>query len=96
MEKCICIKDNSEEVRWNPFKNKINHGEIYFYEKHKIKFNNKTNRYKIVRPTQMGIFLYEIYDINENKVLEFSEEGFAEHFDTKTFKRNEIIDKILE
>ena len=95
MKKCICQKDNSEDVRWNPFETKINYGEIYLYKKYKIKFNKKNQKFKLVRPTQMGNNLYEIYDINENKLLELNEDRFSEHFDIRIFNRNDFLEKLL-
>lgn len=95
MEKCICFKNNSEDLKWYANLNKLNEGDIYLYKKYKIKFNTKKQRYKLIKPTQMGIYIYEIYDINENKILEFDENEFPKHFDTKSIIRNEILDKIL-
>lgn len=95
MDKCICIKDNLENIRWNPFLKKINQGELYFYKKTKIKFNTKKQRFKIVKSTQMGRYLYEIYDINENKISEFDESSFILHFETKSIIRTELIENLL-
>lgn len=95
MDKCICIKDNSEDIRWNPFLKKISQGELYFYEKTKIKFNTKKQRFKIVKPTQMGRYLYEIYDIDKNKISEFDESSFIQHFETKSIIRTELIENLL-
>ncbi len=91
MENCICIK---EHRAWD--KNiDLTLSQNFKYEKHKIKFNKKTRRPKIVRPGQMGSWSYNIYDNDDKFIYSCDEEWFNEYFSNLSFIREEKINSII-
>ena len=91
MKKCICIERHTS---WGKEFDLLP-GDIFLFDREKIKFNTKNGKFKVVKPSQIGDWHYYIYDLSEELVYSCKEDFFLEYFSTKQFEREEKLNKII-
>lgn len=91
INKCVCIK----EYYCYDYSRDVYKDSIFYYQKFKIKFNPKKKKYKMVRPTQMGVWVYSIFNEKKEKLYEVDEGWFTEYFTDISNIREEKIKKLI-
>jgi uncharacterized membrane protein len=73
----------------------INLGDTLFYEKCKVKLDTKKKKLKVVKPNQIGYWLFSIYDENNQFLYEKDEDYFNEHFTSIEVIRQNKLNKLI-
>lgn len=91
INKCVCIK----EYYCYSYKRDVYKDSNFYYQSFKVKFNPKKKKYKVVRPTQMGEWRYDIFNEQKEYLYEVNEYWFSEHFTDISNIREEKIKKLI-
>lgn len=90
--KCI-VRQDFECYDYNVIRHK---GEIYEYYRMKVKYNTKTKRRRVVRPTQMGEWMCGVIDHNGDVLYEVMENWFQSVFQDLIEYRIERLEPLID